>query len=81
MLIWLLAKCINYEGGLIMEIQIKYTKTIVGFYNVRLARGNDDHYVNLSPAQFAKLVPGVSNKARYGCAEISVEQGRELMIA
>lgn len=58
--------------------QIKFTKTVLSFYNIRLACGNDNIFVNLSTSEFKDLFPNVSKKAKYGCGEISAEKAQEL---
>lgn len=58
--------------------QVKFNKTILGFFNIRIAGGNDNTFVNLSPVEFRELFPNVSNKAKYGCGSISTEKAREL---
>ncbi|USK70199.1 hypothetical protein [Peribacillus asahii] len=57
-------------------IQISYTKTIVGWWNIRKA--GEDSFVNLSPDEFEALGLGVSERARLGCGEISAEQATRL---
>ncbi|EKN66052.1 hypothetical protein BABA_17452 [Neobacillus bataviensis LMG 21833] len=51
---------------IINPVQVKYVRTVVGWYNVYLA-GEDKPFANLSPDQFFALFPQVSKKARYGC--------------
>lgn len=58
--------------------QVKFNKTILGFFNIRIAGGNDNTFVNLSPVEFKELFPNVSNIAKYGCGELSTEKAREL---
>lgn len=58
--------------------QVKFNKTILGFFNIRIAGGDDNTFVNLSPVEFKELFPEVSKKAKYGCGEISTEKAREL---
>ncbi|NPC94025.1 hypothetical protein HOO54_17825 [Bacillus sp. WMMC1349] len=58
-------------------MNVYYRKTVVGWFNVYRA-GSDDQFVNLNPEEFQKLLPEVSRKAFYGCAEISEKTARKL---
>ena len=60
-------------------MQIKYVKTIVGWYNIYNVKTGE--VVNMNPEQFSALCPSVSRKARLGCIEIKLSQGEELFAA
>lgn len=51
-------------------VQVKYVRTIVGWYNVYLVNYPKVNPVNLSPEQFREIFPSISPKARLGCDEI-----------
>lgn len=53
-------------------MQIKYVKTVVGWYNVYL--NNEIESFNISPERFFKLFPQVGRKAVLGCLVASDDQ-------
>lgn len=53
-----------------MNVQVKFVRTIVGWYNVYLVDYPSVKPVNLSPDQFAEIFPATSSKARLGCDEM-----------
>lgn len=57
-------------------MQIKYVKTIVGWYNIYKIETGE--VINLNPEQFAAVCPNVSHKSRLGCLEISLPQANKL---
>ncbi|RFU71015.1 hypothetical protein D0469_03485 [Peribacillus saganii] len=61
-----------------ITVQVRFVKTIVGWYNLYLSDAPETSFVNLSPDKFSELLPGVSAKARYGCNELSAEMAVSL---
>lgn len=60
-------------------MQIKYVKTVVGWYNIyNIETGK---VFNITPAQFAELCPRVSSKSRLGCLEVDEIKASELFAA
>jgi hypothetical protein len=57
-------------------LQVIYKRTVVGWYNVYKA--GTSHRINLSPQEFKKLLPDVSDKARYGTDVITATQAIEI---
>ncbi|NWQ40377.1 hypothetical protein MLOOGBEN_06650 [Bacillus sp. EB106-08-02-XG196] len=55
-------------------IQIRYVKTIVGWFNLYVANGDPKPPVTISPAKMSELFPEISKKAKFGCGEISAIQ-------
>lgn len=53
-------------------MQIKYVKTVVGWYNVYL--NNEIEPFNMPPERFFKLFPQVDRKATLGCLVATGEQ-------
>ncbi|WP_146548366.1 hypothetical protein [Rummeliibacillus suwonensis] len=60
-------------------MQIKYVKTIVGWYNIYNVQTGE--VINVTPEQFAELCPGVSRKSRLGCLKIDVSNKKRLFAA
>lgn len=60
-------------------MQIKYVKTIVGWYNVYNVKTGE--VVNMEPNKFAELCPEVSSKSRLGCLSIETSQANKLFAA
>jgi hypothetical protein len=56
------------------QYQIRFVRTIVGWFNVYLVDHPEQLRVTLSPDQFEALFPGVSNKAKYGCNQIDYDE-------
>jgi hypothetical protein len=63
---------------IIKPVQVKFVKTVVGWYNLYLVDYPHVKPVNLSPAQFAEIFPDVSPKARLGCDEIDRDFAKTL---
>ena len=63
---------------IVNPVQVKFVRTIVGWYNVYLADKPNVKPVNLSPEQFRELFPAVSPKARLGCDELDSRVARSL---
>lgn len=61
-----------------VPVQVKYVRTIVGWYNVYLADKPNVKPVNLSPDKFSEIFPHVSPKARLGCDEIDRTYAKSL---
>lgn len=59
-----------FEAIIVNPVQVKYVRTVVGWWNVYLADSPGSKTVNLSPEQFRLIFPGVSPKARLGCGEL-----------
>ena len=59
-----------FKPLIINPVQVKYVKTVVGWYNLYLVDYPNVKPVNLSPVQFAEIFPEVSPKAKLGCDEI-----------
>lgn len=59
-----------------VTLQVMYKRTVVGWYNVY--RVGTSRWVNLSPQEFKKLLPSVSDKARYGTDVITATQAIEI---
>jgi hypothetical protein len=63
-----------------MTVQIKFVKTIVGFWNLYLV--NDDPTppvpVTISPVKMSELFADVSPKAKLGCGELDFSQALQL---
>jgi hypothetical protein len=61
-------------------IQIKYVKTILGYFNLYLV--NDDPTppvpVTISPIKMSELFADVSPKAKLGCRELDFSQAVQL---
>lgn len=55
---------------IINPVQVRYVKTIVGWYNLYLADYPEKAAVNVSPEQFAQLFPAISPKTRLGCDQM-----------
>lgn len=53
-------------------MQIKYVKTVVGWYNVYL--NNEIESFNLAPHKFFEIFPQVSRTATLGCLVTTGEQ-------
>lgn len=53
-------------------MQIKYVKTVVGWYNVYL--NNEIESLNIPPERFFKLFPQVSRRAALGCLFVTDDQ-------
>lgn len=60
-------------------MQIKYVKTIVGWYNIYNVQTGE--VINVNPERFAELCPTVSRKSRLGCLEIDVPNTKPLFAA
>lgn len=60
-------------------MQIKYVKTVVGWYNVYVIKTGE--VINMNPEQFVALCPNVSRKSRLGCLEISLSKASKLFVA
>lgn len=63
---------------IINPVQVRYVKTVVGWYNLYLVDYPHVKPVNLSPAQFADIFPEVSPKTRLGCDEIDRTYAKSL---
>ena len=59
-------------------IQVRYVKTIVGWYNLYLASYDPRPPVPVSPAKMSELFADISPKAKYGCGQISAAQAEEI---
>lgn len=59
-------------------VQVRYVKTVVGWYNVYLADKPSVKPVTMSPEQFREILPEVSPKARFGCDEIDRKLAKSL---
>ncbi|MDF1510191.1 hypothetical protein PZE06_18820 [Robertmurraya sp. DFI.2.37] len=55
---------------IVKPVQVKFVKTVVGYWNLYLVDYPHVKPVNLSPAQFREIFPEVSPKARLGCDEL-----------
>lgn len=64
-------------GTMVKPYQLQYTRTVVGWYNLRL-NGFDGQLVTVPPAVFFARFPDVSRKARLGCADIDGDKVRTL---
>lgn len=53
-------------------MQIKYVKTVVGWYNVYL--NNEIESVNMPPCKFFEIFPQVDRKATLGCLVATDDQ-------
>jgi hypothetical protein len=61
-----------------MLIQIRYTRTIVGFFNVYLVNRPELSFVTLNPDKFYEVFPTVSEKVLYGCGELPYSAAESL---
>lgn len=53
---------------IINEVQVKYVRTILGYFNVYLV--GTDKRVTLSPDQFFEIFPDISTNVKMGSVEI-----------
>ena len=60
------------------QFQVKYVRTIVGYYNVYLVDQPGEPRATISPNRFRELFPQVSSKAKYGCDTIGYEAAIQL---
>ncbi|MBY0144265.1 hypothetical protein [Neobacillus niacini] len=61
-----------------MTVQIRYVKTIVGWFNLYVVNGDPNPPVTISPAKMSELFPEISKKVRFGCGEINAFQASNL---
>jgi len=61
-----------------MSVQIRYVKTIVGWWNLYLVNGDPKPPVPVPPSKMSELFGEVSPKAKFGCGEISAAQAEKL---
>ncbi|PFP30120.1 hypothetical protein COJ96_06790 [Bacillus sp. AFS073361] len=59
-------------------MQVRYVKTIVGWWNLYLVSHNPQAPVTVPPARMTELFAEISPKAKFGCGEISAAQAKEL---
>jgi hypothetical protein len=59
-------------------IQIRYVKTIVGYFNLYMVNGDPQPPVTVPPAKMSELFPEISKKAKFGCGEICAIQVAQL---
>jgi hypothetical protein len=59
-------------------IQIRYVKTIVGWFNLYVVNGDPNPPVTVSPAKIAELFPEISKKVKFGCGQINAIQAAQL---
>ncbi|WP_019241490.1 MULTISPECIES: hypothetical protein [Bacillus] len=72
MLIWF-----NANGSKV-DVQVKVTRTIVGWFNIRIAGGDDNHFVNVSPDRLKELFPGINTRLTVACRELKAEVAEQL---
>ncbi|USK84788.1 hypothetical protein [Peribacillus asahii] len=63
-------------GEIDHERRVRYEHTFLSWYNVYHIQTGV--MVNLSPEEFAEIIPDVSEKVRMGCREITTEQKIQL---
>lgn len=59
-----------FKPLIINPVQVRYVKTVVGWYNLYLVDYPHIKPVNMSPAKFAEILPEVSPRATIGCDEL-----------
>jgi hypothetical protein len=65
-----------------MTVQIRYVKTIVGWFNLYVVNGdpNPPMPVTVSPEKMEQLLPEISKKTKFGCGEITAVQAEALFV-
>lgn len=71
---------IVFDAGTVPKVLIFYRKTFLGWWNLYYPGANKPAF-NVSPEVFARLFPDVSEKALYGCAEVSVDELYDLEVS
>ncbi|MBT2653906.1 hypothetical protein J7E81_01425 [Bacillus sp. ISL-18] len=61
-----------------MSIQVRYVKTIVGWWNLYPVNCDPRPPVTVSPAKMSELFEEVSQKVKFGCGEISADQAEAI---
>jgi hypothetical protein len=61
-----------------MPIQIRYVKTVVGWWNLYLVNCDPQPPVPVPPAKMSELIGDISPKVKFGCGQISVAQAEKL---
>jgi hypothetical protein len=59
-------------------MQIRYVKTIVGWFNLYVVNGDPRPPFTVSPDKMSELFPEISKKAKFGCGQISADKAVQL---
>lgn len=63
-----------------MTVQIRYVRTLLNWWNLYPVSNDPTppFPVNVSPAKMLELFPEISQRAKFGCGEITLAQAEEL---